>query len=270
MITENTTATTTIRADAAEIPEEKRAREIEEQLRSTDKIKADNAATGEMLDKVLSRLDAVCTRMDAMDEEKKTDAKKKADAEEATAAEAKRKAATPGDALDDDDAGELLTEEERVARKPGEAEPVRADEIDRRRNSKLLETQARADAVYMQHGLQAPRAIAGERVGAYRKRLLRQFQRFSPAWKSVDLSRIADRGTLDVAEAAIYADAIQEAQHPTDIPVGTLRPVVRKLETGHTVTEFYGSPSAWMSKFSGPVSQRVKRFNVPNTTNALV
>lgn len=129
----------------------------------------------------------------------------------------------------------------------------------------LLDAQSRADSVYMQHGLQAPRALNGESVLAYRKRLARGLQAHSDRWKTQDLLKLDD-GAFVVVEEQIFADSVVAAANPADLADGVLRPIVRKLDSGHTVTEFRGSPSAWMSKFAGPVRQSVKRFMTPGAS----
>jgi 8-oxo-dGTP pyrophosphatase MutT (NUDIX family) len=125
----------------------------------------------------------------------------------------------------------------------------------------LLDAQARADSVYAQHGLQAPRALNGETVVAYRKRLARGLQAHSPRWKDIDLLKFDD-AAFGIAEEQVYADSAAAAANPADLPEGQLRAITR-TQGGHTITEYRGSTSAWMAKFAGPVRHSVKRFNVP-------
>jgi hypothetical protein len=162
----------TVRADAAETPEEKRAREVEEQLRAGDRQKAD-----EERDKTLKTLaDAVthlCSRMDAWEEEKKADAKRRADEEERKKAEGARRRHDTAHHEDDDadeDDDTLLNEEEHALRAKGEAVPVAADEMRKRRAGAKLDPQARADEVASMHGLRAPAPMVGEKLRAYRRR----------------------------------------------------------------------------------------------------
>ena len=62
---------------------------------------------------------------------------------------------------------------------------------------------------------------------------------------------------LDSIEAQIYADAA--STRPT-APDGELRAIPKQSMGGHQITEFVGSPSAWMSALAGPVRQYVKSF----------
>jgi hypothetical protein len=123
----------------------------------------------------------------------------------------------------------------------------------------MLAVQARADSFYQQHGLQARRPMNGETVPAFRRALARELQKHSARWKDTDLLKLDD-SAFGVVEEQIYADSAIAAANPQDLPEGTLRPVTKRLPSGHTVTEFYGTPAAWMSKFAGPVRQSVKKF----------
>jgi hypothetical protein len=123
----------------------------------------------------------------------------------------------------------------------------------------LIDAQARADGFYSQHGLQAPRPLNGETVIGYRRRALRGLQQHSLRWKDTDLLKLDDT-TFGVIEEQVYADSVIAANNPVDLADGVLRPIVRRLASGHTVTEYRGSPRAWMDKFAGPVRQYVKKF----------
>lgn len=309
------------------------------------KAKADAAATGEKLDKLLASLDSLSSRLDAVEEEKKADkarkdaeeaeqkavedkARKDAEEEEKKADKARKDAEESegfkkkfdrkdgesnedyGKRCDAEEEGikgelekkgeskEVAADKAKKARKDAEEEMADKDEAEEAKKkadaaatlsgttaetvlimqkkiaeltalvpravtdqdyTALLEAQARADSVYSQHGLQAPRALNGETVPAYRKRLARGLQAHSERWKTTDLLKLDD-AAFGVVEEQIYADSVAMALHPADLADGTLRPFVRKLESGHTVTEFRGSPGAWMNKFAGPVRQSVKKF----------
>ena len=57
--------------------------------------------------------------------------------------------------------------------------------------------------------------------------------------------------TLGIAAADIMRAAMDEAKHPK-VPGGYLMERKRDDGAGHFITEFFGSPSAWMSRWSGP------------------
>lgn len=123
----------------------------------------------------------------------------------------------------------------------------------------LAAAQARADAVYAQHGAQAPRALAGESLISYRRRLADGVKQHSEAWKGIDLSALPD-AALTVAEGSIYADAERAARNPVGLPDGELRPIRSKDETGRIITTWAGSPSAWLDQFRIP-RRRLVAFN---------
>ena len=115
----------------------------------------------------------------------------------------------------------------------------------------FADAQARADAVYSAFGASAPRPLQGETVLAYRRRLANKMKGHSKAWKEVDLGVVAvDDAAFSVAEKQIFADALAAARNPASVPAGRLRPVTRKLASGHMVTEYMGSPSTWMNRFA--------------------
>ena len=114
--------------------------------------------------------------------------------------------------------------------------------------AELAAEQVRADAVYGQHGAHASRPVQGESLLAYRRRLAAGMQKHSPAWAGIDLATLpAD--ALQVATTAIYADAVNAARNPVDVPQGTLREVVTQDSTGRRISTFHGEPRSWMSDF---------------------
>jgi 8-oxo-dGTP pyrophosphatase MutT (NUDIX family) len=112
----------------------------------------------------------------------------------------------------------------------------------------LADEQVRADSVYAAHGATASRPVQGETLQAYRRRLAAGLQKHSPAWKGIDLGTLPPPA-LEIATAAIYADAAQAARNPVDVPEGTLREVVSIDSTGRRITSFVGEPRAWMDQF---------------------
>jgi hypothetical protein len=138
--------------------------------------------------------------------------------------------------------GKALAEE-------GKPVPVAADgglNAARVRRANLASAQARHDAVAGMFGEKALPALQGESVVAYRKRLTRPLQKFSPTWKGIDLDSL-DKHTLNIAEADILRCAADEAAHPK-VPVGHLMKRERDVG-GHKHVEFFGSPRVWMDRF---------------------
>lgn len=123
------------------------------------------------------------------------------------------------------------------------ATPVPEDEA-----RALADEQVRADSVYAAHGASASRPVQGENLHAYRRRLAQGLQKHSAAWKGIDLATLPPPA-LEIATAAIYADAAQAARNPVDVPEGTLREVVSIDSTGRRITSFVGEPRAWMDQF---------------------
>jgi 8-oxo-dGTP pyrophosphatase MutT (NUDIX family) len=136
-------------------------------------------------------------------------------------------------------------------------EDVKADDDDR---AAYADAQARADSVYAAFGDAAPRPLQGEGLMAYRRRLARKLQPHSAAWKDVKLDALGDAAALTVAEGQIYADAAKAARNPVDLPNGQLMEITRTDATGRRISEFRGSPSAWMDGFKAP-AQRMVRIN---------
>jgi hypothetical protein len=98
----------------------------------------------------------------------------------------------------------------------------------------------------------------------YRKRLVTQFQRFSPEWRAVDV-RPLDRNTFERVELKVYADAAQEARAPTALTVPPGQVVMRSTRdptTGRLINRFYGSPDAVWGPFRNP-SRRLLGINTP-------
>lgn len=124
----------------------------------------------------------------------------------------------------------------------------------------MADQQARADEVFNAHGERAPRPMDGETPLAYRRRLTKALQSHSPRWKGANLTAIADATTFDMIQEQVYADAVEAARRPTNVPKGTLRPITRTdSATGHRITEFVGNTS-FVRGFK-PRSRRVTQLN---------
>lgn len=126
----------------------------------------------------------------------------------------------------------------------------------------MADHQAKADPVYQLHGKSVPSKMQGESLIGYRRRLARGLQPHSTTWKGVDLSAIGDSTALNIAETAIYADAVMASRNPV-VEVGAPRnprAITRQSATGHTVTDFVGPVGGWMDDFRAPV-RRMERLN---------
>ena len=113
------------------------------------------------------------------------------------------------------------------------------------------EHQARADAIARAFGDAAPPRLAGERLFAYRCRLLEPLKKHSPEWRTVDLHRL-QADSLEVAERAILDAARREATRPTSFRPGELVERTETDATGRNITRFFGDPEACWGIFKQP------------------
>jgi hypothetical protein len=84
-------------------------------------------------------------------------------------------------------------------------------------------------------------------------------------WKGVNLAELRGQA-LRNATAQIFADSIA-ASSASESYGETLREVRRRdPDTGHMIKEYYGSPLAWMSQFTGGAgARRMAKFNFDAT-----
>jgi hypothetical protein len=254
----------------------------------------DDADAGQKLDKLLTGLGELHKRMDAMEErEQKRGDNSRArppndDAARARddAAQARRDAERDQWMREDAAQCELDDEEENADLNrrlgEGEARPVAADAArqarrdrrrrrsdaahraadaaeDRKNREAMVDAQARADHVARCFGMQSEPPMAGEAPLAYRRRLLRRYQCYSPKFKDADLHAITDAATFGGVEAIIYADA-QAASATPDVPDGRLMARVKvDPQTGARATEFFGRQT-YIQGLRFP-SKRVKSVN---------
>ncbi|MDR6389221.1 NUDIX domain-containing protein [Paraburkholderia phenoliruptrix] len=224
----------------------------------------------EKYDKLISMCDSLMKRMDSY-EGKKADAmpagelpvgdkkadseKEEKDAKEKEAEAAKLKA----EAKEEEAKADAAKRENALLARVGELEKMLAmtasltpKPLTDADHAAMADAQAKADSVYSAHGKSAPRALNGEDLLAYRKRLAAPMKTHSKEWQSIDLAKL-DAATFSVIEPKIYADAMEAALHPTDLEDGSLRAVPKNTGTGHVITNFYGSsPRAWMGDFRIP------------------
>ena len=261
-------------AEAKEALEAKAKADAEEKAKA-DAEKEKAKADSEKWDKLMSAVDSLCKRMDSYENEKND---KKADAmpaEEMNVGD--KKADSDGKKADDDakdkeaDAAKLKAEakEEEAKADAAKRESALLDRVSQLEkmlamtasltpkpltdadHAAMADAQAKADSIYGAFGKQAPRALNGEDILAYKKRLAAPMKQHSSAWKDVDLAGL-EASVFAIAEAAIYADSMEAAIHPSVAPEAGLRAVTRDTGTGHKVTTFYGRPGAWMDDFRAP------------------
>ncbi len=116
--------------------------------------------------------------------------------------------------------------------------------------------QAKADSVFQElakfgkgPGF-APQAKESEGLMQYRYRLADAIKKYSPQFRDINLTGVGI-SAFRVLEPQIFADALQEAQHPTEFEPNELRAITRHDETGRPCIEFHGHPKAWMDQFGG-------------------
>lgn len=117
----------------------------------------------------------------------------------------------------------------------------------------LASAQARADAVAAMFGDRASPPISGETPLAYRKRLLKGFQRHSDQFKDTEAAAFSslNDAMLTPIESMIYADAQAAARNPDTAGVGVIVPVVERDSAGRQITRYVGDPMAWMQHHMG-------------------
>ena len=124
--------------------------------------------------------------------------------------------------------------------------PVLSDEEE----AAMADAYTHADSVYQLHGLHAPKHMDRESLIAYRRRLAKGLQKFSPSQKDVKLAAINDSAVLSLAEREIYADAAKAAQsREIRRPVSVVEKTINGIHTQQLVGV---SAKEWMSDFMAP------------------
>lgn len=184
----------------------------------------------EKLDKILSQLDSLHRRMDALED----------------------------DPEDGDRDGDPLAEKGTPRRDAARVERQLADlerripaEVSKSDREKFVDAQAKAERVARAFGDSSSRWVNGETLTEYRQRLLSKVKEHSARWKGVDVRKLTG-AALDTAETQVYADAWAAATDASNVPVGTLRQVIEVDETGRTIRKFYGDPEACWGPFKQP------------------
>jgi hypothetical protein len=229
------------------------------------------ANEGQQLDKILSCLAGMASRLDAL-EARPSDAAKprraKADAE-------KGKSYVPPLAGDRDDPDRKIDEPRRVAADNEGIKPMSDDDLPEKirrakalrdqlralesevnremrqqgplcesEESAMADAQARADSVYGALGKRAPGPLPGERLAQYRVRLLKPLKSHSKTWSDVDLSAQSGSKNMDLIERQILDDAQVFADSAESYQGDGLQAVSKQdPDTGHRVTTFKGRRS---------------------------
>jgi hypothetical protein len=125
--------------------------------------------------------------------------------------------------------------------------------------NQIAAARQRADGLYARLGRATPEWMAGEMPHAYRARLAAGLQDLSPQLRRTNMDAVPD-AALGAVEDKIYQDALEASRQPAANPTGALRPHTYQDTTGHTVTEYFGDPMAWMAPFmSAGVKARINR-----------
>lgn len=268
------------RADAARADAEKRMDEKFDLL-----LKGIDACT--------KAVDACNSRMDAMERDDK--ARKDAEEEERKKADAgRRKDGEDGEDPEASKAAELAADkarkdaEERAEEERKKADAARADSVELRKQlsdqaeqikalaaripksasdadyGNMVALQVRADDVYAKFGERAPPPMSSEDPAAYERRLVGGLQKHSDRWKDLDISKITEKAAFDQIRDQIYVDAAERAKRPNDIAGGKIISRTRQTNTGHTITEFFGTDAHFVRQFSRP-ARRVASFTLPTS-----
>ena len=115
----------------------------------------------------------------------------------------------------------------------------RADSAAAKEEAELATEQSRADVLEQAWGRSAPRYLPNETPKGYLIRSLHPHKEFSPHWKDFDLS-VLPLEAVRVAAEQIRADSMVASRTPIVQP-GRLESRVRRTDTGHVVTEHFGS-----------------------------
>lgn len=214
----------------------------EEQAKKDAEEKAEKDAAEEK-----ARLDALPPEEKEKAEKDAAEEKAKKDAEEKARKDAEEKAEKDAEEKAMKDSVDLKEMKTRLDAFEGRLKEPTPEERQR-----FVAAQVKAECVHQAFGdsAGAPRAVAGESLLGYRKRLLTPHKVHSKAWKNVNIEAITDEATLGIAEDQIFADAMTVAMHPVlDSAEPTLRAQVTTDDTGRKITRFVGHPEACWGAF---------------------
>lgn len=112
----------------------------------------------------------------------------------------------------------------------------------------LARVHKRADSLAQMFGDSATPPLAGETPIEYRKRMAAKFQKFSDSTKGIKVEKL-DEASFAVIEDRIFADAQAVAASPDHVPEGKLLAIKSQDAAGRTITQYHGSPKAWLKPF---------------------
>ena len=129
--------------------------------------------------------------------------------------------------------------------------------------AEIAAAQSRADAVERAWGRNDAAVLAavpGESALDYRRRLVRQYQQYSPRWKGARVEAIG-YDALGNVEADVYKDAAAAAQDPKNFRPGELRAIRERDTSGREITRWVGDSMSWRALFMS--GGQVGRINDP-------
>lgn len=111
--------------------------------------------------------------------------------------------------------------------------------------------------IFRAHGRPLPQPMEIENPQAYRRRLAETVQKdLAPNCRDFNI-RHSTGTAFDVLERQVRSDALREAHHPTNVPDGQLKEVVKYDASGRPFYTYFGKPSVWLSQFSPPLKRLV-------------
>jgi len=129
--------------------------------------------------------------------------------------------------------------------------------------AEIAAAMSRADAVERAWGRNDAAVLAavpGESALDYRRRLVRQYQQYSPRWKGARVEAIG-YDALGNVEADVYKDAAAAAQDPKNFRPGELRAIRERDTSGREITRWVGDSMSWRALFMS--GGQVGRINDP-------
>jgi hypothetical protein len=127
---------------------------------------------------------------------------------------------------------------------------LRAPMPEHERNE-IAKAQSRADAVERAFGRNDAAVLGcvpGESALNYRRRLVRQYQQYSPRWSGARVEAIG-YDTIGNVEADVYKDAAAAAMDPNNYKAGELHAIKERDASGREITRYVGDPDGWMIHF---------------------
>jgi len=211
------------------------------------------------LEKILTHLDTLHTKIDSMgDEHKQLGARLDAIEQEREQEKADAKAKTDAEEKERADAEARIAANPELARKLAAIERGAVTLSHDSRNA-FAEAQMRADAAYQAWGKQAPNALHGETLRDFKIRLLRPLQQHSKRYAQSALNLIGDDAAFEIVNDAIINDAVDASSDPATIG-SALREVTTRSDSGHVVRKFVGDPAVTWAPFQGGAT-RFGRIN---------